>query len=127
MGWMEQSLGIHAGAAQTRLLQAEVIASNLAHASTPGYRSQAVNYRETMASLERSLSGAMASANSSNLANEVRQSMVMSRDASAPLGGENTVNTAHEQTQFAQNSAAFDTTMTFLTMKLNGLRKAIEG
>lgn len=126
MGWMEQSLGIHTGAAQTRILRAEVIASNLAHASTPGYRPQDVNYRQTMAAVERSLNGD-SMATEGRLSEQVRHTMVLERDFSGAFDGKNTVNTAHEQTQFAQNSAAFDTSMTFLTMKLNGLRKVIEG
>ena len=49
------------------------------------------------------------------------------RNPNQPSQDGNTVELGVEQAKFAENAMAFETSTTFLNMKLNGLKKAING
>jgi flagellar basal-body rod protein FlgB len=114
----ERDMGVHAAALKVRTDRTRILASNLANDATPGYQARDIDFR---ASLERMLTD-----NAFNAAahgSDVPKYRVPSRPS---LDG-NTVELGVEQAAFAQNAADFQASLTFLNMKIKGLRAAITG
>jgi len=114
---LEQALGVHPAALKLRAERAEVIASNLANESTPGYLAHDIDFG---ASLREAAQG---DAQALEFASDRLKYRV---PGSASQDG-NTVDLAAEQAEFAQNAIDFQTSLTFLNMKLKGLSAAING
>jgi len=117
---LDDALGVSPYALQTKLDRAQVIASNLANVDTPGYLAQDLDYQAVM----------------SDVACRQRQGETVSAASDADLlyripyqtsQDGNTVELQVEQSKFAANSVAFDTSLTFLNLKIKGLTTAIEG
>jgi flagellar basal-body rod protein FlgB len=97
----------------------KVLASNIANENTPGYQARDIDFGAVM-----------------------RQSSSLQPDGLLPDGGNeealyrvpfhaaqdgNTVELGVEQAAFSQNAMDFNSSLTFLNMKLKGLAKAING
>lgn len=114
----KQALGTHAHTLALRSERTRVLASNIANESTPGYQARDVDFASTLRSLE---SGDEAGGLSLDTEDpKYRVPFHPSQDG-------NTVELGVEQAQFAQNANDFQTSLTFVNMKLRGLAKAIEG
>lgn len=118
----DKALGVHLNTVDFRIQRAKVIAGNLANVDTPNYKARDISFEQAMDSI----------------ANQARMNHIQRRDASQhytllyrepmqPSQDGNTVELGVEQAKFAENAMAFETSMTFLNMKLNGLREAIKG
>ncbi|MBZ8142755.1 flagellar basal body rod protein FlgB [Rubrivivax gelatinosus] len=113
-----KELGVHPQALALRAQRTEVLASNIANESTPGYQSRDVDFAQAL----------------SQVAGEAGDGLALDTDAGmkyrvpyhARLDG-NTVELGVEQAAFSQNVSDFQTSLTFVNMKLKGLAKAIEG
>lgn len=116
---LDKVLGLHAKALELRSERTKILASNLANASTPGYQARDIDFR---ASLQEALSedDGMASLGGDSLRTLYRVPNERSQDG-------NTVELGVEQALFAQNASDFQTSLTFINMKIQGLKKAIEG
>jgi len=114
----ERVMGVHVAALKLRTDRTRLLASNLANDATPGYQARDIDFR---ASLDR-----MMTDDAYNLAahgGDAPKYRVPSRPS---LDG-NTVELGIEQAAFAQNAADFQASLTFLNMKIKGLRAAITG
>lgn len=114
----DKALGVHPEALKLRAERTKILAANIANESTPGYQARDVDFSATL-----------------------RQSMGDSQDGLAldsegealyrvpyhPTQDGNTVELGVEQAAFSQNASDFQTSMTFLNMRLRGLAKAIAG
>jgi flagellar basal-body rod protein FlgB len=114
---LEQALGIHPAALKLRSERASVLASNLANESTPGYLAHDIDFR---ASLREAAQGDTA-------APDFDGERIMYRVPTGAAQDGNTVDLATEQAEFAQNAIDFQTSLSFLNMKLKGLASAING
>ncbi len=107
---------------QLRLDRAEIIAGNLANVDTPGFKARDVDYRSVMqdvaSNLQRSASTEL---------NVGQTHPLMYRTPYQPSADGNTVELNVEQANFAANSMDFQTSLTFLNMKISGLHQAIKG
>lgn len=106
----------------------ELLASNLAHAETPGYKSRDLDFRAAMqaageppVTLAATRSGHIASAGGG------RPATVLYRVPDQPSADGNTVDPNREKTAFAEASARYQATLTFLNQRIKGLRLAITG
>lgn len=119
---LDQALGIHANTLGYRADRARLLAGNLANVDTPGYLARDYDFKTALADIESRLSGIEPNSLSESQSMEplYRVPMQPSRDG-------NTVELNTEQTLFAQNAMDFQTSLTFLNLKLSGLKKAIEG
>ena len=121
---VDKALGIHQYALQARVERAKVLASNLANVDTPGYLARDVDFRASLQRVARELDmqRGQAPMPQLDLAGELKYRVPMQ-----PSADGNTSELGVEQAQFAANAMDFQTSLTFLNMKISGLRQAIEG
>lgn len=115
----DKALDIHPQALALRAQRTTVLASNIANESTPGYQARDIDFSASL----RQAQGELAL----GLAPDAGPSSALYRVPNHPAQDGNTVELGVEQAAFAQNSADFQTSLTFLNMKLKGLAKAISG
>jgi flagellar basal-body rod protein FlgB len=104
--------GIHGTALGLRAQRMTMLASNIANASTPGYKARDIDFGQALQSAEagRDVAGA------------IRYRMPLQ----ASLDG-NTVEMSTEQTAFAENAVAYRTTLSFLSGRIATLSRALKG
>lgn len=115
----DKALGLHTEALKLRGERTKLLASNLANENTPGYQARDIDFA---ASLQRALSDDAAGGLSLDGAAET-----LYRVPNHPSQDGNTVELGVEQAAFSQNVSDFQTSLTFVNMKLRGLKQAIEG
>jgi flagellar basal-body rod protein FlgB len=109
--------GVHGTALALRSQRMGLIASNIANASTPGYKAKDLDFRaalNTAARSDMSVDAAIAAET------KFRLPLQMSQDG-------NTVELATEQTAFAENAVAYQTTLSFLNGRISTLTRALRG
>lgn len=122
MALFDKALGVHPFSMQLRIDRAEVIASNLANVDTPGFKSRDVDYKNIMESISTDIAQGR-EANFSGISSE----QLKYRVPYQPSSDGNSVELNIEQAKFSNNSMDFQTSMTFLNMKISGLHKVIKG
>ncbi|MBO9671649.1 MAG: flagellar basal body rod protein FlgB [Sphingobium sp.] len=119
---LEDSLfGIHGKALQLRSQRLELIASNIANASTPGYKARDIDFDTALAQATKSQNGT-----SGTVADALKESMGY-RVPLQPSSDGNTVEMSTEQTLFAENAVKYRTTLSFLEGRLNTITRALRG
>lgn len=116
----DKALGIHADALMLRAERTKVLASNIANESTPGYQARDIDFAATLRGVadDGDAGGVFALDTGADLLYRVPYN---------PSQDGNTVEIGAEQAAFSQNASEFQTSLTFLNLKLKGLAKAIEG
>ncbi|KQU61709.1 MULTISPECIES: flagellar basal body rod protein FlgB [Sphingomonas] len=105
--------GVHGAALEVRSQRMGVLASNIANASTPGFKARDVDFKSALASLEGGQDGIDA-------ATKYRVPMQTSMDG-------NTVELSSEQTAFAENAVQYQTTLSFLNGRISQITRALKG
>ena len=105
--------GVHGAALTVRSQRMGVLASNIANASTPGYKAKDIDFQAALASIETP-GGSMDAA-------------MMYRVPLQPSQDGNTVELATEQTAFAENAVAYQTTLSFLNGRISTITRALRG
>ncbi|ABV34682.1 flagellar basal-body rod protein FlgB [Shewanella sediminis HAW-EB3] len=111
---LDAALGIHPQTLDFRVERTKILAGNLANAETPGYKAKDLNFQALM-------SGINAGMPASN------QYEVGYRVPYQTSADQNTVELGKEQARYSQNAMDYQTSLTFLNMKISGLKSAIEG
>ena len=101
-----------------RAERTRILATNLANENTPGFQARDMDFSATLANTQ-------AEANGDIGGDEGAASMY--RVPYHPTRDGNTVEIGVEQAAFSQNASDFQTSLTFVTMRLRGLAKAISG
>lgn len=109
--------GVHGAALEVRSRRMGVLASNIANASTPGYKAKDIDFREALNAIE---TPGMAGTDPISGAIKYRTPLQSSLDG-------NTVELATEQTAFAENAVAYQTTLAFLNGRIDTLKRALKG
>lgn len=109
--------GIHGAALAVRSQRMGMLASNIANASTPGYKAKDVDFRAALA-------GAAAPGGSIDAAVD---DATLYRVPLQPSADGNTVELATEQTAFAENAVAYQTTLSFLNGRISQITRALKG
>ncbi len=109
--------GVHGAALAVRSQRMGLLASNIANASTPGYKAKDVDFRAALAS-------AAAPGGSIDAAVE---DATLYRVPLQPSADGNTVELATEQTAFAENAVAYQTTLSFLNGRIGQITRALKG
>ncbi len=117
-----KAAGVHDDALRLRAERTKVLASNIANVSTPGYQARDIDFA---ASLTAALGAGDGFAGELPL-DTSGQDLRYRVPYHASQDG-NTVELGVEQASFAQNALDFQTSLTFVNMKLKGLAKAIDG
>jgi len=129
---IDSALGIHTEALRVRARRAELLASNLANADTPGYKARDVDFRAALGQAELQMQGTQSvvrtHANHIDTAAGVQAGgEALYRTPSQPSLDGNTVDVQREQVEFAQNSIQYQASLRFLGDKFKALRGAIRG
>ena len=123
MEFFNKALGVHPFSLQLRLDRAEIISGNLANVDTPGFKARDLDYQSILQNIESDLTSSYgASMNASDVREELKYRMPFQ-----PSTDGNTAELSVEQANFAANSMDFQTSLTFMNMKISGLQKAIKG
>lgn len=112
----ESIFGIHAAALELRSQRMGLIASNIANASTPGYKARDIDFA---AALKAQTGGADIDSAASS-ATLYRVPVMPSLDG-------NTVEMATEQTAFAENAVGYSATLSFIRGRVDTLTRAMKG
>lgn len=112
-------IGVHLGALELRAERTKILASNLANENTPGYQARDINFASSFRQAQAD--------DMSGLSLDTGGSDLLFRVPNHPSQDGNTVELGVEQAEFSQNASDFQTSLTFINMKLKGLSKAITG
>lgn len=127
---IDSALGIHAEALRLRERRAEVLASNLANADTPGFKAQDLDFRSILAR-QAGTGIRLASTDSQHLSGHKSETTAIHelqyRIPTQPSLDGNTVDPHLEKAAFADNTVRYQTTLMLLGSKISGLRNAIRG
>lgn len=113
----KDALGVHADALHVRAERTKVLAANIANESTPGYTARDLDFGAVMQERAAADEGGLSLGDGDTLY----------RVPFHPSADGNTVEIGVEQAAFSQNASDFQTSLTFINMKLRGLQKAISG
>ena len=124
--------GIHEQALSIRTRRAEILASNIANADTPGYKAQDLDFKTALKNAQENISSgtniALTTDKHLNIENIGSDSAIMFRQNYQPDTGDgNSVDINIERMAYMQNSLEYQTTIEFLNSRINGLRKVIAG
>jgi flagellar basal-body rod protein FlgB len=121
----DSALGVHPYALDVRVDRARILAGNLANVDTPGYLARDVDYKSILGRVARQVAaGEQGSAISQG---ETDMQHPLYRIPYQVSMDGNTAELSVEQSKFASNATDFQTSLTFLNMKITGIAKAIEG
>ncbi|WKE66528.1 flagellar basal body rod protein FlgB [Gallaecimonas kandeliae] len=121
---VDKALGLDQYALAMRLERSKVIAGNLANVDTPGYLARDYDFKAALRDVAGDIQG-MRSGDalpSPDFSGDLRY-----RVPQQAAEDGNTSELGVEQGQFAANAMDFQSSLTFLNLKLAGIRKAIEG
>jgi flagellar basal-body rod protein FlgB len=112
--------GIHGAALEVRGQRMNVLASNIANASTPGFKARDIDFNQALnaATGPNGLDGLSDSSLAS--ATKYRVQLQPSLDG-------NTVDLSTEQTAFAENAVKYQTTLSFLNGRISQITRALQG
>ena len=105
--------GVHGAALEVRSQRMGVLASNIANASTPGFKARDIDFGQALSAAETGQDGIAA-------ATKYRVPLQTSMDG-------NTVELSQEQTAFAENAIQYQTTLSFLNGRISQITRALKG
>lgn len=125
-GWIHNAIGQHAQALMTYGHRAEVLASNLANADTPGYKARDVDFRSVLSAAG---SGGLRNTHARHIdaGNARSGSGILYRSPYQPSLDGNTVESHVEQAAFADNAMRYQASLRFLGGSIKGVLLAIKG
>jgi flagellar basal-body rod protein FlgB len=127
----DQILGVHQPALIVEGRRAELLASNLANADTPGYKARDIDFRQALRQQQAPGDGAgrLALTNSRHLQmpSQAGGFDVEYRIPQQPSLDGNTVEQQVEMSAYTENAMRYLATLRFLSGKFNSLRTAIKG
>jgi flagellar basal-body rod protein FlgB len=109
--------GVHGAALEVRSRRLGLLASNIANASTPGYKAKDIDFRTALAAADTP----------QGLTEQAIDGATLFRVPLQPSLDGNTVELATEQTAFAENAVAYQTTLSFLNGRISQLSRALRG
>ena len=119
----EKAFGIHPQSLQIRSKNAEVIASNIANADTPGYKAKGMDFKTALAQAASKQQSGMSRTHEKHF--DVRTEMnngVEFRTPNQPDTGDgNTVDAQMERNLYLENSMHYQANIQFLNGKIKGL------
>lgn len=109
--------GIDGAALELRSRRMGVLASNIANASTPGYKAKDIDFGSA---LNAATSGGIST-------DQAFTGATLYRNPTMPSIDGNTVELATEQTAFAENAVQYQTTLSFLNGRIGQITRALKG
>ena len=125
----DKALGVHQYSVGIRGQRAELLASNLANANTPGYKAKDSDFGQALKlaatgqsfGIHRTHQQHFSSTSSSSLTTQYRI------PTQPDVGDGNTVDVQLERNLFMQNALEYQASLDFLSSKFKNLTKALKG
>lgn len=126
---LDKAFGIHQHALLVRSERAEVLASNIANADTPGYKAKDVNFADALANAQKNQTYSMSKTHDKHfdLSIDIDPSKQYRNPYQPDTGDGNSVDVQVERNLFMQNSMEYQASLQFLNGKIKGLKKALGG
>jgi flagellar basal-body rod protein FlgB len=126
----DKALGVHPQAMLIRSQRAELIATNIANADTPGYKAKGIDFASALnAARSNQQSGnTMVTTDSKHIAGgsrNVGNSELFRVPNQTDTGDGNSVDIQVERNLYTQNSMEYQASLQFLSGKFKGLKKAL--
>ena len=113
---LDQIFALNGGALQLRSQRLNMLASNIANASTPGYKAKDLDFDL-----------AMKQAQNGGSLTQAMKDHTGYRVPLQPSADGNTVELSVEQTLFAENAIQYRTTLSFLQSQVSSIQRALKG
>lgn len=113
---LDQVLALNGGALKLRSQRLNMLASNIANASTPGYKAKDIDFDRAMQQAQ----------NGSSIDKAMSDHTGFRVPLQPSLDG-NTVELSVEQTLFAENAIQYRTTLSFLQGQVSSIKRALKG
>jgi len=129
---IDNALGLHPQALTLRAERTNLLARNIAHADTPGFKARDLDFESVLAR-QVAGSGSPTTLERTNAAHVGRKSDgqggydLQYRVPTMPSLDGNTVDMQTEQAKFAENNTRFLASLRFVDGRFNSLRSAIRG
>ena len=127
MQGIKQNLKMLGAALSLRAKRNEILASNIANAATPHYKARDINFDTEIKKYQNSGPIKITDDQHIPVMRPASPGQVQYRKNINPSLDGNTVELAVEQLQFAENSMKYQSTLSFLSGKINTLMSAIKG
>ena len=127
MQGIKQNLKMLGAALSLRSKRNEILASNIANAATPHYKARDINFEAEIKKYQTSGPIKVTDDQHIPVMRPASPGQVQFRKNINPSLDGNTVELAVEQLQFAENSMKYQSTLSFLSGKINTLMSAIKG
>ncbi len=126
---LDKAFGIHASTLVLRSRRAELLASNLANADTPGYKSRDIKFHEVLAGQHKNLRGLSTTDGRHMRSGQdgLNGMRTYYRTPSQPSVDGNSVDSQLERSAFMENSIMYQASLRFLNGRISGLLTAIKG
>ena len=126
---LDKALGIHQYALLARADRAEVLASNIANADTPGYKAKDIDFSDALANAQKSSQYRMSKTHDKHydLSVNIDNSQQYRNPFQPDTGDGNSVDVQVERNLFMENSTEYQTSLQFLNGNIKGLNKALSG
>lgn len=124
---LESVFSLHDQVLQVQSRRMELIASNLANTDTPNYKARDIDFRKALSQVGNSVGGDMVSTDRDHIAKTGTGGSAGAefRIPLQPAMDGNTVDSNIEKTALAEASMRYESTLTFLSRKIEGLRSAM--
>jgi len=126
---LDKAFGIHQHALLVRSERAEVLASNIANADTPGYKAKDIDFADALANAQKNQSYKMSKTNDKHfdLSIDIDPSKKYRNPMQPDTGDGNSVDVQVERNLFMQNSMEYQASLRFLNGKIKAMNKALSG
>jgi len=126
---LDNIFGIHSDALILRGKRAELIASNIANADTPGYKAKGMDFQKLLAQSMQNQNSSMAKTHDKHL--DTRMALNDNVEYRVPnqpdTGDGNTVDVQVERNLYLENSLEYQASLQFINGRIKAMRKAITG
>ena len=129
MNGIGEYLDLHSTALEVRARRNKVLASNIANAATPHFKARDIDFQDEIRKAAGSSKSVVQATDAKHIQASLRgyTSDLLYRDPVNASRDGNTVEMNVEQMEFSENVIRYQTSLTFLNNKINGLMSAIRG
>ena len=127
MNEIKKNINMLGASLSLRAKRNEILASNIANAATPNFKARDIDFDTEIKKYQKNGPIQVTHGEHLSIKRPVAPSKVLFRENVNPSLDGNTVELAIEQLQFAENSMRYQSTLSFLSGKINTLMSAIKG
>ena len=125
----DKGFQLHSQGMLIRSQRAEVIASNIANADTPGYKAKGLDFKDALAKAASNQQSGMTKTHEKHfdVRTEMNSSVEFRIPNQADTGDGNTVDVQVERNLYLKNSMEYQASVQFLNGKIKAMKKVISG